>query len=78
MPDLLEQTVRYLEALSDAAMDASPSTDASFGAEFVEALRECAEAVKTAREDLIDTGRPTNLSTRTPATRTHGKNSPRD
>ncbi|WP_236603765.1 hypothetical protein [Rhodococcus sp. WAY2] len=30
MRDLLEQTVRYLEALSDAAMDASPSTDASF------------------------------------------------
>ena len=60
MRDLLEQTVRYLEALSDAAMDASPSTDASFVAEFVEALRECAEAVKTAREDLIDTGRPIN------------------
>ncbi len=78
MRDLLEQSVRYLEALSDAIVDAAPSTDASFVAEFAEALRECAEAVKIAREDMIDAGRPISLSTRTPATRTHGKNSRRD
>ncbi|MCZ4590443.1 hypothetical protein O4328_43680 [Rhodococcus opacus] len=60
MFDLLEQTVRYLEALSDATAEAAPSPDCSFVAEFTEALRECAEAVKVAREDLIETGRPIN------------------
>lgn len=50
MTDLLEQSVRYLEALSDAIADRAPVSVADFVPEFVEALRECAGAVQIAHE----------------------------
>ncbi len=52
MTDLLEQSVRYLEALSDAIADHAPaSSGVDFVSELVESLRECAGAVQIAHEE---------------------------